>query len=135
VRRRLDSAINRLNDRYVSYLGETKLISFHCALIYVGGSLVSTGFNKEKANSFMMAFAHHEFVQSVHAECDAILRVRKKIDLTGSRIYVAKLGRNGNVGNSKPCPMCELVLRRYGIKRVYFTLDEDSYESERIRLS
>jgi tRNA(Arg) A34 adenosine deaminase TadA len=48
-----------------------------------------------------------------HAEAAAIRRANKK-RLTGSRIYVASRRRkSGNPVRSKPCPMCEALLRGY----------------------
>lgn len=131
-RERLDLALQKLEERYDEMLSEPALSSFHCALIYSGGALLSIGFNRAKVNSFVTTFAHHDFVQSVHAECDAILRARKKIDLRDSRMYVVKLGRNRDVGNSKPCLMCEKALAMYGVKRVYYTTDAENFDSVKV---
>lgn len=128
----LNEAISRLLEHYEKEIDTNLLSSFHCALIYAGGRLLSTGFNRQKTNSFVTTFAHHEFVQSIHAEVDAILRVRKKIDLRGTKMYVAKVGRTPVIGDSRPCPMCFEALQLYGIKKVIYTVGSESFASEKV---
>ncbi len=127
----LADAIAKLRADY-DELMKTELTAFHCAILVSGGAVLSTGMNKHKLNSFVSVYAHHPDVQTIHAEVDAILQMRRKTDLTGCKIYVAKLGRNGEVGNSAPCAMCKDALRNYGIKRAYYTIDEATYAVERL---
>lgn len=127
----LADAVCRLRSEYEEMM-KTELTAFHCAILVSGGSVLSVGVNKHKLNSFVAVYAHHPDVQTIHAEIDAILQVRRKTDLTGSKIYVAKLGRNGEVGNSCPCAMCCEALRNYGIKRAYYTVNETTYAVERL---
>lgn len=127
----LASAVAKLRAEHEELL-KTDLTAFHCAILVAGGSILSVGFNKPKLNSFVSVYAHHPDVQTIHAEVDAILQVRRKTDLTGCKIFVAKLGRNGEVGNSCPCAMCHEALRNYGIKRAYYTVNETTYAVERL---
>lgn len=127
----LANAVARLRND-AEQLMQTELTAFHCAILVSGGAVISVGMNKHKLNGFVTAYAHHPDVQTIHAEVDAILRVRKKIDLTGCKIFIAKLGRNGEVGNSAPCDMCRGALKSYGIKRAYYTIDESTYAVERL---
>jgi tRNA(Arg) A34 adenosine deaminase TadA len=103
-----------------------ELTAFHAAIIVQGGNVMSVGRNKPYATGFVRAYAHHDWCGE-HAEINAISRCRRKTDLTGSKIYVAKLNRLGVIGNSKPCCMCESAIRSYGLKRVYYTLDESTF--------
>jgi tRNA(Arg) A34 adenosine deaminase TadA len=69
---------------------------------------------------------------SIHAEVDAILNVRKKIDLTNSKIYTVRRLRsdtmeNPNIGCAKNCPMCSAIIYNYGIKRSYYTIDNHNF--------
>jgi deoxycytidylate deaminase len=127
----LANAVAKLRAEY-DELMKTELTAFHCAILVSGSAVLSTGMNKHKLNSFVSVYAHHPDVQTIHAELDAILQVRRKTDLTGCKIYVAKLGRNGEVGNSCPCAMCHEALRNYGIKRAYYTVNETTYAVERL---
>lgn len=105
---------------------DPQLSAHHAAVIVSGGSILSVGVNKFKRNGFIDTYKHHDFCNT-HAECDAVLKVRKKIDLRNAKIYVARLRRDGQTGNSKPCPMCATVLERYGIRRVFYTIDDQTY--------
>lgn len=107
-------------------------LEYHLAAVIVtGGNVVSVGFNSSKANSFIREFGTK--YSNMHAECDAILRVRKKIDLTGSKMYVARLTRGAcAVASSKPCEMCMGAALMYGIKRISYTVDERTYAVMRL---
>lgn len=59
--------------------------------------------------------------KTVHAELDAILSVVDKNDLIGATIYVYRQHKNGQPACSKPCPHCEELIRRSGIRRVCYT--------------
>ena len=54
-----------------------------------------------------------------HAEAAAIRRANKK-RLRGSTIYVASVrNRNQKVINSKPCPDCQRLIDKWGLKTIY----------------
>lgn len=108
------------------------VVSLHAAIIVRGGAIISTGINKPKRNSFVDLHAYHPGC-TIHAEVDAILKARKRTDLTGAKIYVARVKKGcGSSGTSKPCPMCQEVIKKYGIKKVYYTSDNDYYETMRM---
>lgn len=101
-----------------------EVISLHCAIIVKGGKILSIGINKPKRNMFVDLNAHHPGC-TIHAEVDAVNKIRRKIDLTGTKIFVAKAKKsNGKPGISKPCPMCQLILDKYGIKKIQYTIEE-----------
>lgn len=103
------------------------LNAHHAAVIVKGGNILSIGINRPKMNSYVKFYGNHENCGSIHAELDAIFRVRRKIDLSGCKLYVARLTKRGVVGMSAPCGMCKRVIQSYGIKRVYYTVDENTY--------
>ena len=110
------------------------LLNAHLAAVIVkGGSVVSVGINRPKMNSYVHFYGNHENCGSVHAEIDAIFRARRKVDLRGSKMYVARLTKRGQVGLAMPCKMCRRALQRYGIKRVYYTVDENTHAEMRLR--
>jgi tRNA(Arg) A34 adenosine deaminase TadA len=132
--RGLEKAIACLECHINEEIDLSSLKSFHCAVIYSGGKLLSTGFNSDKLNSFVTTFAHHSAAR-MHAEVNAVLLARKKIDLRGAKMYVAKIGRNGELGNSKPCAMCMQALKLYGIKRVTYTMGDNNFDIEKLSQS
>ena len=105
------------------------------AMIVKGGAIISVGFNKRQTNSFVehyhtLANGKKDFCLSTHAEMDAVLQVRSKVDLCGSKIYVARIRKNEKIGHlamAKPCRVCQRVLLSYGIKRAIYTIDDFNY--------
>lgn len=105
---------------------------FLCALIVKGGNILSIGFNKKSTNGFVEHFAdvargQRDYCLSTHAEMDAVLSARAKIDLRGTKIYVVRIKVSGGLGMAKPCEICEHVLYNYGIRRAYYSIDDDEY--------
>jgi len=100
-----------------------------CAIIVKGGNILSIGFNKRPKNSFVRHFQKglRDHCQATHAELDSILSARKKIDLTGAKIFVARLLANDTVAMSRPCNLCEHVIYRYSINKAYYTIDNNHY--------
>jgi len=58
-----------------------------------------------------------------HAEA----RVLRKCD-HGSILYVARVHKDREtVANSKPCPYCQKFMRNMGVKKAYFTIDQNTF--------
>jgi deoxycytidylate deaminase len=105
-----------------------------CAIIVKGGRVLSVGYNKSGTNAFVRYYqkiAKHEYCETTHAEQDAILKVRSKTDLRGSKIFVVRLRSSnsplGELGLARPCPICEEVLKSYGIKRAYYSISDNEF--------
>jgi len=110
---------------------------FLCAIIVKGGKILSTGFNKKATNAFVEHFAdrargHRDYCMSTHAEQDAVLRARGKIDLRGSKIFVARIKTSGGMGMARPCSMCEHVLYNYGISKAYYSISDTEFGEMKI---
>lgn len=110
-----------------------ELVAHLAAVIVKGGSIVSVGKNRNRMHSYVMYFADHAGCSSVHAELDAIFRVRRKSDLTGCKMYVARKTKQGKIGLAAPCNMCTKAIQRYGIKRVIYTIDDLTFATMRIK--
>lgn len=109
-------------------------LEYHlCAVIVRGGSVVSVGFNKRNTNGFVeyytdLARGQRDWCLSTHAEMDAVLQARSKIDLRGTKIFVTrKLLGNMKFAMARPCEICQHVLYNYGIRRAYYTIDDTTY--------
>lgn len=108
----------------------------HCAVIVKGGSIVSIGFNQSKTNSFVEHYTSitrgpREYCVSTHAEMHAVIQARGNTDLTGCKMYVARINYKHNAtmncGISRPCPICQNVMNSYGIKKALYTIDDFNY--------
>jgi len=104
----------------------------HGAVLVRGGTVLNTSCNKNKykawANRFRKKKCGHA---TIHAEIGAILGLDRSIT-EGGTIYVVRVGRTGDLKNSKPCPMCEAAMQFVGIKRVVYSNENGEIESMRI---
>lgn len=112
-------------------------LEYHlCALIVRGGSVVSIGYNKRNSNAFVehytdLARGQRDWCMSTHAEMDAVLQARSKINLKGTKIFVIRKHqdqkKHGVFALAKPCEICQHVLYNYGIRRAYYTIDDNNH--------
>lgn len=100
---------------------ERELISCHSAVLVKGSNIISVGLNKPKRHGLVASYAPHDRM-TIHAEVDAILKARRKHDLRGSVLYVARvLKASTMLSLSKPCATCHKIINNYGIHHVFFT--------------
>jgi deoxycytidylate deaminase len=108
------------------------LKSHHAAVIVKGGKVLSIGVNKFKTHTMVIAPIFRqsesscgiEYVQSMHAEMDAINKVSDKRTLRNAKIFVARLDKWGEPAMSCPCYLCQYYIKKYGIKRMIYTTQE-----------
>jgi deoxycytidylate deaminase len=132
MHKNLLSAINLAKN----YKFDRRLGYHHCALIVRGGSILAVGYNGLNVNTFIDYLSDYDktprpFINR-HSEVDAILSVRNKIDLRGSKLFVIRLKADGVVGMSAPCASCQHAARQYGIKRVIYSIDNNTYGTMKI---
>lgn len=92
------------------------------AVVVRKNRVISTGFNQVKTHP---KSPHPYFM--LHAELAAIIGCSYE-ELKGATIYVFRQHRNGECAMAKPCPTCEAALRQAGIKKVYYSADNEFKE-------
>ena len=111
-----------LNEEYSAHIQHR-----HAAIIVKSGRVLSMGRNRNKTHPDSVLYEDGEkILKTIHAELDAISKVKNKEQLRGATIYVARLGRSGHPGMSCPCKMCQQLINKYGFKRAVFTTDYGS---------
>lgn len=96
----------------------------HAACIVHKGRVLSIGTNRQKSHPMQKKFADKDCKIFLHAELSAIIQVinRHGVDiLTESELYVLRLTKGGNIGNSKPCTGCAKAIEAFGIEKVFWT--------------
>jgi deoxycytidylate deaminase len=95
------------------------------------GGIVSSGVNKEKSSPMQskyspIYFSENGFVKpkSIHAEINAISNM-KASRKNGSYIFVARVNKDGNFANSRPCSGCFRAIKDAGIS--YMIYHKDGY--------
>jgi tRNA(Arg) A34 adenosine deaminase TadA len=107
------------------------------AVIFKGGKILSMGVNSRRISGLQERYKLNKNLVGIHAEIDAILAVRKKIDLNGAKIAVIRRSRVDsatapNLGLAKPCEMCQAVLYSYGIRRAAFSVSDSEFGVMRV---
>lgn len=100
----------------------------HGAILVKGGSVINTCFNKDKFCSFGGKFRDPERgPATIHAELGCILGLARDVT-SGSVLFVCRINKKGEFRNSKPCAMCHSALKHVGVKKVYYTVDDNTVE-------
>ena len=94
----------------------------HGAVLIKGGNVVSVAFNKPDFTKFGNRFRNNYTcgLATTHAEIGAILGLARSTT-EGTTIFVVRVNNHGDYRMSKPCPMCEDVLKFVGVKKVIYT--------------
>ncbi len=94
-----------------------------------------TGTPKEKTIKRYAGRSIPQRVECMHAEVSALKNALKKYgldEIEGSTIYVARKLKDGSIGNAKPCKVCQIPLKLFKIKSVYYTDDDSTFTCEEI---
>lgn len=101
----------------------------HCAIVAKGSKILGVGYNRygwsSKQKGKYCARKLNSGTCSVHAEVDALLKVANREDIKGATVYVVRVNRKHELAMSKPCHMCEAILREHGVKKAVFSVSED----------
>lgn len=102
------------------------------SVIVKGHRVISLGVNqKNKTNPLAQKrMPNRTMVDKLHAEQMSMLRART--DLRGAKIYIARRIVNG-LGNARPCKMCMAMLIEVGIKKIYYSTDNNNWVCEKIK--
>ena len=103
--------------RYLATKSSAK--NTHGAIVVKGGRVVGTGYNKNRNNPHFVSPEHIKTDCSVHAEKSAIKDAG--YDVKNAVIYIARVNRNGEDRDSKPCSRCLRLIEESGIKRIVYT--------------
>lgn len=93
-------------------------------IILKGNHPIAIGFNKEKYNKVFS----NPWRKSIHAEASAIM-LSGRTRIKNGVAYVYRETKDGIPGLARPCNDCWKRLKKFGIKRVYFSTDEYPYWS------
>ena len=64
----------------------------------------------------------------MHAEVSSISSIDKNLSKSSKDklvVFVCRVNARGLFRNSKPCENCQDYMRRWGIRKVYYTIDEN----------
>lgn len=88
------------------------------AILFNNGKILSVGYCKNKSHPICRKYFKHG---TVHAEVDAILKIRHYGIPKGSEIIVFRQYKDGSAADAMPCPQCTKIMHEFGIATVYCT--------------
>lgn len=91
------------------------------AVLVKGGSVQAVGWNVLKSDP---AFLDDHSNCSIHAEISALRQVRFRAK--NHVLYIARVTRSGLIGMAKPCCSCQEVIRGSGVRRVRYTINQNT---------
>ena len=91
-----------------------------CIGIREDGAMVSS---KNGAVEFHHTIENYQLVPSSHAEGRVLRKLGK-----GGIMFVARVSRkDGSLAMARPCGMCQVRLRSFKVKKVFYTINEEQY--------
>lgn len=94
--------------------------NYHLAALLVkSNKVVSKGINRLAPKPHFVKRNKHGGDMGKHAEVDCLMFLDKSVT-KGCSLYVAGRSKAGNLLLTIPCGSCMLVIRKMGVKKVYF---------------
>ena len=101
------------------------------AALFAGSRLVSIGFNKYSKShpDHKIHDRDESFLYNIHAEQAALIKRRHYENGGNLTMYVYRETTDGAPGCSKPCSMCQALLKEAGVRKVIY-IDVEGNVSE-----
>lgn len=99
--------------------------------------IISIGINKNKTHPMQKRYGKNSKAIYLHSEIDTIINALRDYDpevLIKSKLYILRVKRPESSskafiwGLAKPCSGCQHAIEQFGIKSVYYSTDEGTFE-------
>lgn len=120
--------IKRIFDLAINVAQQSTHLYRHGSVLVHHGKIINTACNSVHYSKFAKRFyckARKDWV-SRHAELSVVLNMPKH-QTCGGVVYVVRINNNLKMMNSKPCSICMDVCFFVGVKRIVYSIDENSY--------
>ena len=123
----------------VSQLSDFKQVHIGCVAVYKK-QVIGVGYNTNKTHPIQMKYNKYRDLEwngiqpkaKLHAELMCLLNIKDlNIDFAKVKIFIYREDKNGHLASSKPCNACMRAIKDYGIKDIYYTVD-NGYNYEKI---
>lgn len=121
--------------------GISMLSDHRCKLgciVVSGHRIISSGHNSKSKFHRLQSeldnkwFPGYENKGPVHAEVAALIPlIKRRVDLSGTALYVYRESRDGKLAMARPCPRCMELIKEQEIKKICYTTN-NGYADERI---
>jgi tRNA(Arg) A34 adenosine deaminase TadA len=132
-----DAAGSRLRDmlnQCVLHAQKSPLFLRHGAICFKGPKILGEGYNDTRPSPWAWQTLrknipeNHVHFRNSHAEVSCMRNVGEKA-LRGADMMVVRIGRplGQELRFSRPCKYCHALLKKKGIRKVYYSMDSDSF--------
>lgn len=100
----------------------SNLTQRHGCVVVLNDEIISVGFNHTHVHLY------HKY--SLHAEVDALRKIKRNVDLSNAELYVVRIGpdsKGSPLRMSKPCLACQNIIIKSKVRKVYYSLDPIDY--------
>jgi tRNA(Arg) A34 adenosine deaminase TadA len=98
----------------------------HGAVLVKSGTVVNCSFNETVYSSFATRFQRKQkWIGTRHAEVNVVLGIGRALT-NGADLYVVRINSHGGMSLSAPCPMCRDLMQFVGIRRVFYSIDDEN---------
>lgn len=99
-----------------------------CVLTY-NNVIISSGVNYKLFNDFTKPF---DDLKALHAEPVAIMRAMRRHSKVIYKCDLWVCRNNQESKNSRPCPMCQKIIKSFGIKTIHYTDKDNNWVTEKV---
>lgn len=96
----------------------------HSAVLTYNNVIISSGVNLNLANDFTRPF---DRMKCLHAEAAAIMRAMRRHSRIIHKCELWVCRNNPISKSSKPCEMCQNIIKSFGIKKVHYTTEDGTW--------
>lgn len=118
-----------MKERFFKIAREVSKLSKHrCKIgaVICNHKSIYTGYNYTNKTHPKYANPSKNYCRGVHAEINAIIHSNLD-DLSDAEIYVYRENKRGEISMSRPCENCLAILKKLGVKKMYYTTNEYPY--------
>lgn len=99
----------------------------HGAVVVKKGKIIQSGRNQYCSLQRIRHFQSNR-IWSIHAEMNVLAGLPKKVT-KGADIYIVRVRSDGQLSNSKPCKVCAALIQNAGIRRIFYSVDNNVFAS------
>lgn len=94
--------------------------------------ILSYGFN-QKRTSKCIPNKYKKYIETLHAEQHAIMKIKNKTLLAGSSLLVVRVSRNGQLLMARPCVNCLNTIFHFGIQTIFYSNSNGEIVMEKLK--
>ena len=111
------------------FLQKAANVAVRSTMLHQHGSvIVDSKTNEIIATGYNQRTEYLSHLYSRHAEIDALLKIKKNVDLSNAEMYVVRIGPESTLKLSAPCVGCTKQILKSGLKNIFYSWSNIEYD-------